>query len=126
MQNALISAAWSLKTSTSATRRSHTLIKTRSKKSNYSFNENYNLANRIDATREELIKILNRKITPETKKAWVAHTIEGMSQQELNDLYDRPDQEFESEAKEEAFLGRKIVFSRFKGRTQAYFAQPLL
>ena len=33
MQNALISAAWSLKTSTSATRRSHTLIKTRSKKS---------------------------------------------------------------------------------------------
>ena len=81
----------------------------------YSFNENYNLANRIDATREELIKILNRKITPETKKAWVAHTIEGMSQQELNDLYDRPDQEFESEAKEEAFLGRKIVSAALKG-----------
>ncbi|MDB6245544.1 RNA polymerase recycling motor HelD [Lactobacillus amylovorus] len=81
----------------------------------YSFNENYNLANRIDATREELIKILNRKITPETKKAWVAHTIEGMSQQELNDLYDRPDQEFESEAKEEAFLGRKIVLAALKG-----------
>ena len=81
----------------------------------YSFNENYNLANRIDATREELIKILNRKITPETKKAWVAHTIEGMSQQELNDLYDRPDQEFESEAKEEAFLGRQIVLAALKG-----------
>ena len=81
----------------------------------YSFNENYNLANRIDATREELIKILNRKITPETKKAWVARTIEGMSQQELNDLYDRPDQEFESEAKEEAFLGRKIVLAALKG-----------
>lgn len=81
----------------------------------YSFNENYNLANRVDATREELIKILNRKITPETKKAWVAHTIEGMSQQELNDLYDRPDQEFESEAKEEAFLGRKIVLAALKG-----------
>lgn len=81
----------------------------------YSFNENYNLANRIDATREELIKILNHKITPETKKAWVARTIEGMSQQELNDLYDRPDQEFESEAKEEAFLGRKIVLAALKG-----------
>lgn len=81
----------------------------------YSFNENYSLANRIDATREELIKMLNRKITPETKKAWVARIIEGMSQQELNDLYDRPDQEFESEAKEEAFLGRKIVLAALKG-----------
>ena len=81
----------------------------------YSFNENYSLANRIDATREELIKMLNRKITPETKRAWVARTIEGMSQQELNDLYDRPDQEFESEAKEEAFLGRKIVLAALKG-----------
>ncbi len=66
-------------------------------------------------TREELIKMLNRKITPETKKAWVAHAIEGMSQSELNELYDRPDQEFESEAKEEAFLGRKIVLSALKG-----------
>ncbi|KRL80612.1 RNA polymerase recycling motor HelD [Lactobacillus ultunensis] len=81
----------------------------------YSFNQNYNLTNRIEATREELIKMLNRKITPETKKAWVARTIEGMSQQELNDLYDRPDQEFESEAKEEAFLGRKIVLVALKG-----------
>ncbi|NRO85515.1 DNA helicase IV [Lactobacillus helveticus] len=81
----------------------------------YSYNENYNLANRIDATREELIKMLNRKITPEAKKAWVARTIEGMSQSELNELYDRPDQEFESEAKEEAFLGRKIVLKALKG-----------
>ena len=81
----------------------------------YSYHETYSLANRIDATREELIKMLNRKITPETKKAWVARTIEGMSQSELNELYDRPDQEFESEAKEEAFLGRKIVLKALKG-----------
>lgn len=81
----------------------------------YSYNENYNLANRIDATREELIKMLNRKIAPEARKAWVARTIEGMSQSELNELYERPDQEFESEAKEEAFLGRKIVLKALKG-----------
>ena len=81
----------------------------------YSYNDNYNLANRIDATREELIKMLNRKIAPEARKAWVARTIEGMSQSELNELYDRPDQEFESEAKEEAFLGRKIVLKALKG-----------
>lgn len=81
----------------------------------YSFNSNYTLANRIEATREELIKMLNRKVTPETKKAWVSRTIEGMSQEQLNELYDRPDQEFESEAKEEAFLGRKIVLKSLKG-----------
>src|SRR5699024_5358407 len=81
----------------------------------YSYNENYNLANRIDATREELIKMLNRKIAPEARKAWVARTIEGMSQSELNELYDRPDQEFETEDKEEACLGRKIVLKALKG-----------
>lgn len=75
----------------------------------YSFNTNYNLSNRIDATREELIKLLNRKITTESKKAWVADEIQNLSQEQLNKLYDRPDQEFESEEKEEKFLSRKIV-----------------
>lgn len=75
----------------------------------YSYNQNYNLANRIDATREELIKMLNRKIAPEVRKAWVSKTIESLSKEQLNELYDRPDQEFASEAEEEKFLGRKIV-----------------
>ncbi|MCT6807561.1 MAG: ATP-dependent DNA helicase, partial [Bombilactobacillus sp.] len=75
----------------------------------YSFNSNYNLSNRIDATREELIKSLNRKINGETKKAWVSDAIQNLSQEQLNALYDRPDQEFESEEKEEKFLSRKIV-----------------
>lgn len=80
----------------------------------YSFNENYKLANRIDATREELIKMLNRKIAPEVKKNWVMQTIEGLSRDELNELYDRPDQEFNSEKEEEKFLGRKIVVKALK------------
>lgn len=75
----------------------------------YSFNENYNLANRIDATREELVKMLNHKIGPEVKKNWVMQTIEGLTKSELTALYDRPDQEFSSEKEEERFLGRKIV-----------------
>lgn len=80
----------------------------------YSFNENYKLANRIDATREELIKMLNRKIAPEVKKNWVMQAIEGLSQDELNELYDRPDQEFSSEKEEEKFLGQKIVVKALK------------
>lgn len=75
----------------------------------YSFNSNYNLSNRIDGTREELIKLLNRKINSESKKAWVSDTIQSLSQEQLNELYDRPDQEFDSEEKEEKFLSRKIV-----------------
>ena len=75
----------------------------------YSFNQNYKLANRIDETREELIKMLNRKIAPEVRKAWVSQAIESLSKEQLDELYDRPDQEFSSQAEEEKFLGRKIV-----------------
>lgn len=80
----------------------------------YSFNQNYNLANRIEATREELVKMLNRKVAPEIKKKWVSETIEGLSKEELNALYDKPDQEFSSESEEEKFLGRKIVMRALK------------
>ncbi|KRN12257.1 ATP-dependent DNA helicase [Lactobacillus gigeriorum DSM 23908 = CRBIP 24.85] len=80
----------------------------------YSFNQNYNLANRIEATREELVKELNHKIAPEIKKSWVMRTIEGLSKEELTALYDRPDQEFNSEKEEERFLGRKIVIKALK------------
>lgn len=84
----------------------------------YSFNENYDLLNRIDATREELMHMLNRKIAPEIRKVWVSRTIEGLSKEELNSLYDRPDQEFASEKDEEKFLGRKIVVKALKPVSQ--------
>ena len=80
----------------------------------YGFNENYHLRNRIEATKESLINSLNRRIEPETKKAWVDKTIESLDQEQLNKLYDRPDQEFESSAKEEHFLARKIVIKQLK------------
>lgn len=78
----------------------------------YSFNPDYKLHNRIDATREKLIKMLNRRINSEIKKPWVSQTIQSLSKEQLNDLYDKPDQEFSSEAKEEQFLGRKIVVKK--------------
>jgi DNA helicase-2/ATP-dependent DNA helicase PcrA len=80
----------------------------------YSFNQNYNLRNRIDATREELMHQLNRRISTEARKAWVRHYLEGLSQQELTALYDRPDQEFASEKQEERFLTRKIAIGQLK------------
>lgn len=88
--------------------------KEKTKEIYYGFNENYHLRNRIEATKESLINSLNRRIEPETKKAWVDKTIESLDQEQLNKLYDRPDQEFESSAKEEHFLARKIVIKQLK------------
>lgn len=36
----------------------------------YSFNENYRLFNRLDGTREQLIKLLNRRISSEMRAKW--------------------------------------------------------
>ncbi|MDN6029006.1 MAG: AAA family ATPase [Lactobacillus sp.] len=80
----------------------------------YSFNENYHLNNRIEATRAELLKRLNRKLSAEMRKRWVSEYIEGLSKNELTALYDKPDQEFESEAAEEKFLARKIVIKQLQ------------
>ncbi|KRL63375.1 RNA polymerase recycling motor HelD [Lactobacillus psittaci] len=80
----------------------------------YSFPDNYKLVNRIDATKESLVNSLNHMITRESKKAWVSRIIESLSQEQLNQLYDRPDQEFESGEKEERFLARKIVIKELK------------
>lgn len=80
----------------------------------YSFNENYNLRNRIDATQEQLITDLNHRISSEARKAWVSKIIESLDPQQLQALYDRPDQEFESGEKEEKFLAKKIVTKELK------------
>lgn len=80
----------------------------------YSFNENYNLRNRIEATREKLVARLNESISAEAKKAWVAKYLESISKEELNKLYDRPDQEFASSTEEERFLSKKIVINSLK------------
>lgn len=80
----------------------------------YSFNENYNLRNRIEATREKLVARLNESISAEAKKSWVAKYLESISKEELNKLYDRPDQEFASSTEEERFLSKKIVINSLK------------
>ena len=48
------------------------------------------------------------------KKAWVAKYLESISKEELNKLYDRPDQEFASSTEEERFLSKKIVINSLK------------
>ncbi|KRN03195.1 superfamily I DNA RNA helicase [Levilactobacillus senmaizukei DSM 21775 = NBRC 103853] len=79
----------------------------------YSFNRNYHLANRLQATKEALIRILNRRISSEMKTKWVEQAIQDLSKQELDSLYGDDPREFESSDKEFQFLARKIVMKAF-------------
>ncbi|MFC6260864.1 RNA polymerase recycling motor HelD [Levilactobacillus fujinensis] len=79
----------------------------------YSFNRNYHLGNRLQATKEALIRILNRRITSEMKTKWVEETIQDMSKEQLDTLYGEEPREFDSSEKEMQFLSRKVVMQAF-------------
>jgi len=79
----------------------------------YSFNRNYHLSNRLQATKEALIRILNRRISSEMKTKWVEDTIQDLDREHLNALYGDEPREFESADKEFQFLARKVVMQAF-------------
>lgn len=80
----------------------------------YSFNHTYNLGNRLDGTKEELIKYLNRRVSSATRAKWVEKRIQSMSQEELNVLYANHPKEFANDNEEYRFLARMIVMDAFK------------
>ncbi|RRK10302.1 ATP-dependent DNA helicase [Lactiplantibacillus garii] len=85
----------------------------------YSFNENYHLGNRLSATKESLIKILNRKVESEMRTKWVEETVQDLSREEINQFYGNQPREFKNGDQEFKFLARKIVMQRLgKARTQ--------
>ncbi|MFD1418867.1 RNA polymerase recycling motor HelD [Companilactobacillus keshanensis] len=77
----------------------------------YSFGEQYNLGNRLDATVERLQKMLRRKVGSEMRSKWVEEQIEDLSQEQLKMLYNTSDQEFKNGDEEQRFLARKIVMA---------------
>lgn len=79
----------------------------------YKYNENYHLRTRLEATRESLVKLLNRRIEAEAKLEWVEKAIQDMSKEQLNDLYGDQDREFASGDKEMRFLTRTLVMRQF-------------
>lgn len=80
----------------------------------YSFNQNYNLGNRLDATKQELVKQLNRRIGGEMRAKWVEERIQTMSKEELDVLYHQHGGEFADEAAETKFLARRVVMEAFR------------
>lgn len=79
----------------------------------YSFNENYHLKNRLDATKEELLQRLNARVAKEAKSDRVQKAIQELSQQELNDLYGEKKKSFANGDKELQFLAKSYVMRDF-------------
>lgn len=80
----------------------------------YSFNENYHLGNRLQATKEALIKRLNSKVGQLAKTDEVQKAVQGLSQQQLNELYGDEPRNFENGDKELLFLARRYVMQDLK------------
>lgn len=80
----------------------------------YQFNENYNLRNRLSATREALLKILNRKVHVEMKKKWVEEAVQNLSREEIMQMHQEGDEEILNADKEFNFLARRIVIKAFR------------
>ncbi|GAX04186.1 helicase IV [Secundilactobacillus pentosiphilus] len=79
----------------------------------YSFNENYRLFNRLDGTREQLIKLLNRRVSSEMRAKWVEEAVQDLSQEEMNQMKGEDPKEIEDADKEYKFYARKIVMKAF-------------
>lgn len=80
----------------------------------YGFNENYHLGNRLDATKEKLMRSLNHRIDKEAKQPWAQNAVENLSKEELQQMYDTADQEFNSSDDEYKFLSRQIVMQQLE------------
>lgn len=106
----------------------------------YQYNGNYKLGQRLEATRDSLMRILNARIGTEMRKEWVELAIENLSKQEYDELVgagrvrmgddqeqdaaartrlaqlgDGPkEREFASEKAERHFLSRQVVTRALK------------
>ena len=79
----------------------------------YSFNNNYNLGNRLDGTKEALIKHLNQRVSGEMRSKWVEQAIQNLSKEEIDNLFANDPREFESDDREYRFLARRLVMKAF-------------
>ena len=80
----------------------------------YSFNHTYNLGNRMDGTKEALMKRLNHRIGAEMRSKWVEQQIQDLSQEQLNVIYANHPQAFANDQEEYRFLSRQIVMAALR------------
>lgn len=80
----------------------------------YSFNENYHLRNRLEATKERLLKQLGRRVDKESKKEWVEKAVQESSPEELAKLYGDRARDFGDGDAELRFLARRYVTQQYR------------
>ncbi|AUJ31250.1 MAG: RNA polymerase recycling motor HelD [Liquorilactobacillus nagelii] len=80
----------------------------------YSFNENYHLRNRLDATKERLLKRLMRKINRAAASDEVQKQLQDASAEQLSALYGDHPRNFQNADQELKFLGKQLVIKSFR------------
>ena len=81
----------------------------------YGLNENYHLRNRLSATKEELLKLLHRRLNKTAKTDKVQKAVQDLSQEELNKLYGNKNRDsFESGEDEMFYLAKNYVMEHFQ------------
>lgn len=75
----------------------------------YSFNDNFNLKNRLEHLQASLINKLNRMLVSELNEDWVEEEVQNLSKEEMNALLNDYSREFGSEEEEFKFFGQQII-----------------
>ena len=75
----------------------------------YSFNDNYNLGNRLSATKDRLLKMLQGRIGNEMQQEWVEEAVQALSKEEYDSLLGDNPREFSSDEQEFKTLAKLIV-----------------
>lgn len=75
----------------------------------YSFNNNYNLGNRLDGTKEALIKYLNHRVSVEMRSKWAEEAVQNLNKEQIDDMMGNQPREFADENQQFKFLARQIV-----------------
>lgn len=79
----------------------------------YSFNDNYQLGNRLHATKEQLMKILQGKSGNEVHADWVENEVQNLSKEQYDTMLSDNPREFDSDEAEYKFIAKQLVMRAF-------------
>lgn len=79
----------------------------------YSFNDNYQLGNRLHATKEQLMKILQGKSGNEVHADWVENEVQNLSKEQYDTMLRDNPREFDSDEAEYKFIAKQLVMCAF-------------
>lgn len=79
----------------------------------YGFNANYKLINRLEATKDALLNAVKHHMQRALKADWVNEAVESLSEEQMQKMRTRVDQEFKSADDEYKFYARQVIAQAF-------------